>query len=123
VLPPRLAVELEALKTVHPVEVQEGQDFIEVIVSNVPTSGTFNCPATTVLIRVPRAYPDAGLDMFWTDPGLILADGQIPQAANSMEQYAGRMWRRFSWHHNGWNPTLNNLHTYMEFVRRRFRDR
>lgn len=122
-LPPRLAKELEELRALHQVEIIEGPAFIEVILSDIPTGPAFNQPKTAVLLRVPRAYPDAGLDMFWTDVSLTLADGAVPQSAESIEQYAGRHWRRFSWHHNGWNPNLHSLHTYVEFVRRRFRDR
>lgn len=122
-LPPRLSTELDRIREDHTIEVVEGADFIEVIVGSFPTGSAFNHPSTTLLLRVPRAYPDAGLDMFWTDVSLTLADGQVPQAAEVIETYAGRQWRRFSWHHNGWNSALNNLQTYLEFVRRRFRER
>lgn len=122
-LPPRLSQELGLVQVHHAVEVVEGPDFIEVIFPDFPTGPAFNEPATTLLVRVPRAYPDAGLDMFWTDVSLTLAGGQAPQAAEVIEQYAGRSWRRFSWHHNGWNSAMHNLQTYLEFVRRRFRER
>lgn len=122
-LPPRLAKEIEELRSQHSIEVVEGQDIFDLLIRDVPTGDLFSHSSTTVLLRAPRSYPDAGLDMFWTDPSLTLADGTIPQAAGSIEQYAGRSWRRFSWHHNGWNAALHNLHTYLEFVRRRFRER
>lgn len=122
-LPPRLSKEIEELRSRHPVEVLEGADFIEVILREIPTGPLFNQPVTTVLLRVPRSYPEAGLDMFWTDVSLTLADGAMPQAAEAIEHYAGQSWRRFSWHHNGWNSSLHNLHSYVEFVRRRFRER
>jgi hypothetical protein len=122
-LPPRLAKEIAELRSAHEVELVEGADVLDLIIADVPTGSLFNYPSTTVLLRIPRTYPDAGLDMFWTDPSLMLADGGTPQAAASMEEYAGRTWRRFSWHHTTWNAAQHNLHSYLEFVRRRFRER
>jgi hypothetical protein len=122
-LPPRLAKELDELRAQFPVEVTDGPDFIEIVLGDVPTGSAFSQPKVSVLLRVPRSYPDAGLDMFWTDVSLTLTDGTAPQAAEVIEQYAGRAWRRFSWHHGPWNATVNNLQSYVEFVRRRFRER
>lgn len=122
-LPAKLTKEVEDLKAKYAVVVIEDSDVINVIIPGFSTGDGYNTPATTILLRVPRAYPDAGLDMFWTDVALTLADGRIPQAAESIESYAGRAWRRFSWHHNGWTPSTQSLPAYLEFVRRRFRAR
>jgi hypothetical protein len=120
-LPPRLASDVAELQRTHSVRVEEESDFINVIVDGFPTGEGYSVGTTTLLLRVPRAYPDAGLDMFWTDPSLLLATGAIPQAAESVETYSGRAWRRFSWHTNGWSPASQSLPAYLEFVRRRFR--
>ena len=122
-LPPRLARELEELREAQSLSFSEEADFINILLLDFPTGEAYSSPTTTVLLRVPRAYPEAGLDMFWTDSSLTLADGGVPRNADQYEAYAERQWRRFSWHHNGWNSSLNNLHTYVEFVRRRFRER
>jgi len=119
-LPPRLSVELELLGEDAPTEVVEEGGFAHLIFRDFQTSAHFNSPSTTLLIRVPLSYPDAGLDMFWTDPALLHADGSVPTGAENMEPFVGRPWRRFSWHHNGWNATHNNLLTHLAFVRRRF---
>jgi hypothetical protein len=119
-LPPKLARELEALGKRHPIEVIEDAGFINVVISDFPTGPLYNRPTTRVLLRVPRAYPDAGLDMFWTEVELTLANGSTPQCGDVIEVYIGRSWRRFSWHHNGWHPTLQDLQAYLEFVSRRF---
>ena|SRR6266581_1288396 len=120
-LPPRLSSEIELLREAHQkIDVVEEGDMINLVIRDFPTSPLFNRPTTTLLVRVPRAYPDAGVDMFWTDVELTLADGSIPSAGDSIEQYSGRSWRRFSWHHGGWNPNLHSLRTYLVFVRRRF---
>lgn len=122
-LPPRLAKELDDLSKNYRIDIVETPDFIHLLFLEFPTAPHFNNPTTTLLLRVPRAYPDAGLDMFWTDAGLTLDNGTVPQSADSIEEYNGRRWRRFSWHHNGWNPNIHNLHTYIVFVRRRFNAR
>jgi hypothetical protein len=120
-LPAKLSKELGDLRARYTVEVLEEPDFVNAIISGFPTGEGYNSETTTVLLRVPRAYPDAGMDMFWTAVELTLADGRIPQAAESIETYVGRPWRRFSWHHNGWPPATQSLPAYLEFVRRRFR--
>lgn len=122
-LPPQLAKELGELHEGLVAEVIEEADFINVMFADFLTGPAFSNPTTTLLLRVPRSYPDAGLDMFWTDVTLVLSDGGMPRNAEHIETHAGRQWRRFSWHHNGWNPGLNNLQTYVEFVRRRFCER
>jgi len=119
-LPPRLALDLEKLDTSDRPQISQEGGFANLVFSAFPTGPHFNAPTTTLLIRVPLSYPDAGLDMFWTDPSLLLAGGAVPKNAEALEYHAGRQWRRFSWHHHGWNPAHHNLSTYLAFVRRRF---
>lgn len=120
-LPAKLASEVEDLRATLVVEALEEPDYINLIIPGFPTGDGYSVPTTTLLLRVPRAYPDAGLDMFWTETCLTLSNGSAPQAAESIECYMGREWRRFSWHHNGWAPSTQGLAAYLEFVRRRFR--
>jgi E2/UBC family protein E len=136
-LPTQLAEELLELKKRFRVEAIEENAFVDVVIFGFPTSPLYNSPTTTVLIRVPRAYPDAGLDMFWTDPDLRLVDGAIPAGADQMEAYpatgsvtelSGKGWRRFSWHPQPgnptrWNPAVDNLISYTEFISRRLSQR
>jgi hypothetical protein len=58
--------------------------------------------------------------MFWTDTSLVLVGGAVPQCGDSIEQYVGRQWRRFSLHHKGWSPDLQPLAAYLDFVKQRF---
>lgn len=120
-LPAKLERELEALRERFAIAAFEEPDAINVVISAFPTAPQYNAATTTLLLRVPRAYPDAALDMFWTDPSLTFANGAIPQAAESIETYCGRPWRRFSWHHNGWMGSRQSIDAYLEFVTRRFR--
>jgi hypothetical protein len=119
-LPPPLSRELAALQERFQVEIVEEPDAINLVFAEFPTSPLYSHPTTELLLRVPRAYPDAGLDMFWTSPQLTLATGGIPQSGESVETYAGRQWRRFSWHHNGWRSQLQSIEAYLDFVKRRF---
>ena len=118
-LPPRLDRELNEIRKTCQVEVHEDSAFANLIFKDFVLGSGFNMPSADLLIRVPLSYPDSGPDMFWTDPRLLLANGQEPQAANAREQYLGREWRRFSWHHSRWDSVRDNLFTYLEFVRHR----
>jgi hypothetical protein len=120
-LPPKLQRELEELRAQYELEVHDDGSFVHVVLRALPIAHGYSQTSTNVLIRIPRAYPDAGPDMFWTDEGLLLADGRIPQSAECLEDHIGRRWRRFSWHHNRWNPIVDNVHNYIEFVKDRLR--
>ena len=120
-LPAKLSKELEALRERFTISVTEEGDAINLVIAAFPTAPHYNVQHTNLLLRVPRAYPDAALDMFWTDPELVFATGGVPQAAEAIELYCGRPWRRFSWHHNGWAGSRQSIDAYLEFVARRFR--
>lgn len=122
-LPPKLEQELTELRAEYQIQVVEDAEFICLIFSTFPLGDGFTLPSSDLLLRVPRSYNDAGPDMFWTSPEVLLSGGGVPQNADSLEDYCGRKWRRFSWHRGGWNPTCDNLHGHMEFIRRRLREK
>ncbi len=95
------------------------------LVRGFHTSDLYQPTSTTILLQVPRPYPDAGLDMFWTEEDLRLNNGSVPQAGDVIETHVGRRWRRFSWHpqfggSGKWDPNIHNIRTYLAFIRRRF---
>lgn len=96
-----------------PAEVVEevGTQRVFVLLSKVPLpSGVFRVDQTDVLFIGDRLYPLSAMDMFWTGVEVVRPDGSAPQSAESIENYVGRPWRRFSWHRNGiWNPGGNPL--------------
>ena len=123
-LPPKLEKELQELKRDHQINVSEEAAFINLVFTNFALGDGFNKPTSDLLLRIPRSYPDAGPDMFWVEVSVTLADGRLPQAAEAVEgPYAGRQWRRFSWHRRGWNPSIENIHSFLEFVCRRLREK
>ncbi|MFI5089184.1 MAG: E2/UBC family protein [Terriglobales bacterium] len=115
-LPPRLAKEIEQLE-LKP-EVAEDGSVVNLVFRDYPVPPGYNRSTTDLLVRIPLSYPDAGPDMFWTSPVLTLANGAAPQGSDLLETYMGQQWRRFSWH-TIWRPNIDNLHSYMHFVRRR----
>ncbi len=100
------------------ITVIEDSGFINLLITDFPVGDSFNMNACELLVRIPRSYPDAGPDMFWTTPELRLADGRVPHAADCIEAHLSRPWRRFSWHRRCWT-NRDNLREYLEFVRRR----
>jgi Prokaryotic E2 family E len=90
-----------------------------VVIESYPlTANLFNQKSTDLLIKVPPAYPLAGLDMFWSEPSVRLANGALPASTN-LEQPLGRDWLRFSWHPSGWRPSEDNLINYLSFIDQR----
>lgn len=122
-LPPRLEQEINELRSSQTIEVIEDPDFVNLLFVGFALGVGYNKTQSDLLLRVPRSYPEAGPDMFWVDQGVTLANGTIPQAADSVETYCGRLWRRFSWHRQTqWNPTFDNIHGQVEFIRRRLKE-
>lgn len=119
-IPPRLEVELTALRKEFQIEVSEDNEFIYLIFKDFPLGNNFNIQTTDLLLKVPKTYPDAGPDMFWVKPNVTFPDGRFPQAADSFENALGSQWQRFSWH-RPWNPTIDNMHGHIEFIKARLR--
>jgi hypothetical protein len=125
-LPPKLQQELEDLiRESCEIQVIEDADFVNLIFKRFMLGEGFFPQQSDLLLRIPRSYPDAGPDMFWVSPDVKLQSGQLPQAAESIETYMGKPWRRFSWHRQGspWNPTIDNMHSQLEFIRRRLSEK
>lgn len=122
-IPPRLERELTELRLENTIDASEDGGWINVIIQAFPLGEGFNMSSSNLLIRIQLTYPDAGPDMFWVEVGVLLANGQPPQAAEAIETIQGRNWRRFSWHRQAWNPSVDNLHGYLEFIRRRLREK
>jgi hypothetical protein len=125
-LPPKLQREVDELAvTSYKIEVIEDQDFINLVFKAFPLGEGYSAPESDLLLMVPRSYPDAGPDMFWLNPAITLASGQIPQSADSIENHLNKNWRRFSWHRQGspWNPTIENIASQIEFIHRRLREK
>ena len=121
--PPRLEKELTELRRHYTIDAVEEKESITLIVQDFPLGEGFSRASSDLVLQIPRSYPDAGPDMFWIDEDVKLANGSIPQSAESTADILGRVRRRFSWHRAGWNPTIDNLHGHLEFIRKRLREK
>lgn len=83
---------------------------------------TWNPRVIDLLILIPNGYPVAGLDMFYVNPVVNLADGRPPEAGQNREAYLGREWQRFSWHYTSrpWNPSRDSMLSHIHFCMARF---
>lgn len=129
-LPPQLETDIDALK-------KEGYDIkairdppenarIYIVIENYPLpDGWVNGDkkVTRLLIISDTSYPNSKLDMFWTEAGVLLSSGKVPQSGDLIEPYMGTQWRRFSWHCQKWNPAIDNLITYLDTINSRLRQK
>jgi hypothetical protein len=100
---------------------QQGAQVLVILRDLALPAGAYNMTSSDVLFITDAQYPLSAMDMFWTDVGLLRADGSVPLNAESIESYGGRQWRRFSWHRNGlWNCNGNPLLDHLEFMYARF---
>jgi hypothetical protein len=96
-------------------QVAEEPDWIILVFSEWRLPSGYSKPQTRLLLRLPRSYPFGKPDMFWTDSDLLLASGQPPRQT-SRESILGEDWLRFSWHAQKWDPSMDNLRSYLGFV-------
>jgi len=120
-IPPRLEKELTELKQTLTIEVTEDKNYVFLVVKEFRLGDVFNLTNSDLLLKIPKSYPEAGPDMFFIHPDVTFTDGRIPQAAESIETVLGREWRRFSWHQKSWNPSIDNMHSHLEFIKARLR--
>src|SRR5437667_11858496 len=80
----------------------------------------YDRPQADLLLRLNPGYPDVPPDMWWFDPPVRLADGRIVQATESIEQYLGRSWQRWSRHFSPgqWRPGTDCLESFLALIRR-----
>jgi hypothetical protein len=72
-----------------------------------------------LLIILPAGYPNANLDMFWTQPVVMLANGSWPTRADNHATYDGVSWQRWSRHfQTPWRQGVDNLRTFIATIRR-----
>jgi hypothetical protein len=117
-LPSQLIDEVRALSEEgFTVTLTKADDMANVLITNyLIRSRHYNRSAIELLLRIPLAYPNGKPDMFWTDEDFLLKDGRVPKSAETIETWLGKRRRRFSWHLAKWNPCVDNLLTYLEFI-------
>ncbi|MGH1564561.1 E2/UBC family protein [Mumia sp. DW29H23] len=88
------------------------------VLKNFAVAPGLSTDRVDLLLRLPLGFPDAAPDMFWVSPSLKTEAG-IPIAGTEMlEPYVGRNWQRWSRHiAQHWRPGIDNLETYLAYVR------
>jgi len=74
-----------------------------------------------LMIVIPAGYPNAALDMFWTFPDVMLANGSWPNACQHHAAYANKSWQRWSRHfftERPWRTGVDNLRTFIATIRK-----
>lgn len=120
-LPARLIDEVKALcegsLTATLIEA-DGMANVEIV--GYPAPRYYNKTSIELLLRLPLSYPNGKPDMFWTNEDFLLKDGRVPKGAEAIETWLGKRRRRFSWHiATNWNPGVDSLVTYLEFINNR----
>jgi hypothetical protein len=88
------------------------------MIDEFPMARGLEPATTTLMLRLPPGFPDAAPDMFWLDPPAQHHGATIP-GTEAREPYLGRTWQRWSRHIQGqWRPGIDNLGTYLAYVRR-----
>lgn len=123
-IPEELVKDLQVLKD-HGLEYQMVEDGLRIyiIFKDYPLPPEiYNMDKVELMIFTTPQYPNAGFDMFWTDPKLTLKNGGAPKSGEQMESYMGRTWRRFSWHPyqgKGWNPSRDSVISFKSYIDQR----
>lgn len=72
---------------------------------------------SSVLIIIPKSYPMAALDMFYTLPFVQRKTGGWPTAADVFPALSdGKTWQRWS-RHIAWRQGVDNLRTFVTAVK------
>ncbi len=91
------------------------------IVPGVPAAAGWSCPAADVLVLIPAGYPHVPPDSFYTEAGLRLASGAEP-GSSCVQPVLGGVYRWFSWHLCGWDPSGGTLDRYVRFCESRLKE-
>jgi hypothetical protein len=78
-----------------------------------------NRDKSDLLIRLNAGYPDVRPDMWWFDPPVRRADGQVIPATEVVEHHLGRSWQRWSRHLSPeqWRSGIDGLESFLALVR------
>lgn len=108
---------LDSTGLTYTVSVDPG--FANVVLENLPTPPGLGPDQVDLLLRLPFGFPDAAPDMFWAAPHVTTISGAQVPGTELTETYVGRTWQRWSRHiAQQWRPGIDNLETYLGYVRR-----
>src|SRR3984893_1283944 len=85
---------------------------IHLILHAWPFPDAYKLRSADVLVKIPPGYPMTQLDMFYTNPTVMLAGGAFPVTSDQMENHGSLTWQRWSRHHP-WRPGVDNLRSFI----------
>ena len=101
--------------------VQDGSRLFTLLHGYSLPNGISQAEKTDVLFIADFQYPLSAMDMFWTDIAVVRIDASLFEGSETIEDYLGRKWRRFSYHRNNiWNPAGNPLIDHFAFMETRW---
>jgi Prokaryotic E2 family E len=104
-----------------PFKVNSQGGFTMVQIQNYKPGPGLRPDEVTILLRLPAGFPDVYPDMFWVDPPVQHTSGRPIAGTSYMETHLDRQWQRWSRHViYDWRPGIDNLSTYLAYVRRCF---
>ncbi len=91
---------------------------VHLVLRNFDLGAHYAPPRANLLIIIPAGYPNAHPDMFWTQPDVRLASGQVPLRADVHQDFPSGSWQRWSRHfRGGWRPGVDTVRTYVAAIR------
>lgn len=115
---PEIDRDFLAEKNLKYIVMQLGAD-THVIVKDFDFPAAYMPRKANLMFILPAGYPNANLDMFWTEPVVKLANGNWPVNANQHALYGGVSWQRWSRHfQTAWRQGVDNLRTFVATIRK-----
>jgi hypothetical protein len=81
--------------------------------------GKFTAETSDLLIILPNGYPEVRPDMWYFNPGILLAPSNTPARQTQAKIiFEGKEWQRWSRHYpaNEWRSGVDGIHTYLKKV-------
>ena len=92
---------------------------VHVIIDDFPFPDAYAPRVASLMIKLPAGYPNANLDMFWTNPVVRLVSGAMPQNCTELQKIDEVQWQQWSRHFaTAWRQGVDNLQTFVATVRR-----
>jgi hypothetical protein len=79
----------------------------------------FTIDHVTLALEIPLTYPGAQIDMFYTNPKLVLRSGRVIECIDAVMPILGTAFSRWSRHRgpaSPWNPATDNIATHLALV-------
>jgi hypothetical protein len=99
--------------------IAQAPDGVHLTIAHFVFPAAYKPIVAALRIVLPPGYDNANPDMFWTQPNVMLRNGQFPLTADYIQPFADGLWQRWSRHFaTGWRPGIDGIRTYLASIRR-----